>query len=234
MMALHPVRYLTVTTNVKTSRWTIKVDGNLRGETNEFNGKPWGLNAESAGGVLCTIEEKVGGSIQLRDQSDNENAADFDANIACRVITLTLKNPLLQLPSNQDMQTFNGVDFELGQIRSSHNDSFYLKRMNDPSCNELTKSSDQKSFVMITRSGGVKEYYSWDQRLKSVGNTVMEPAEIEDWSGGQCPMATKSFLNARGCRRQQTDACAPQVYNGATVVPLSETMMKLWYVRQHR
>ena len=262
MTTSHIGKRLSVVTNLISQMFTIKVDGVLRGETKEFNGQTWSLAAESAGGIICSVQESIGGDVRLRDESPNEDDEDFDGAIACRKISLVLKNPKLFFSSidGSHTQSYVDADFELGQITSSHNDSFYLKELYATSCNELVKSIDQRSFVELKSSmgpvcrathatakkcnddekcdwddarrlcGGRKpEFYAWDQRLRSVGNTVMEPAEVEDWAGGKCPMASKSFLNAHGCRRQKTDACAPQVYTGAVTVPLSETMMKLWY-----
>ena len=229
-------RYLGVVTDVVNSKWKIRVgkdagdQGEVRGETEEFNGELFSLAAESAGGVICSVQEWVGGDVRLRDVSPNEDEDDFDAKVACRKIARVLKNPALSFSGeNTHMNVFIATDFDLGQVTSSHNDSFYLKALTTSGCNDLKKSNQGKSYVKLLSTGGNTEFFSWDQRLRSVGNTVTEPADVEDWAGGLCPMASKSFLNAHGCRRQKTDACAPQVYAGAVTVPLSETMMKLWY-----
>ena len=194
------------------------------------------MAAESVyGGIICSVQEFVGGEVKLRDRSPNENDEDFKFERECihTKSAFVLKNPPLFFSSvdGSHTQTYIGTDFELGQITSSHNDSFYLKALHATDCNALVKSVGLQSFVKLMFGGGRKsEFYAWDRRLRTLGNTVMEPAEVEDWAGGEtCPMAPKSFLNAHGCRRQKTDACAPQVYAGAVKVPLSETMMKLWY-----
>lgn len=213
-----------VSTNSISNKFSVHVDGILRGELTHFLdvAHNTSLPGYPKNFTICSVNE-FGGGFAFPQKSVNL-VTPFRQNGRVRTCSdtnylINFANPAISIatPSPDTTQTLNPGDATFTPIEGV-NGSYTLSSLNVP-----CQGRHDKAIAYLKLGDDV---YRYDPRLKLAENTLSEPARMNLSGSLTCPLVPKNRQNSQFC--QVRPACsAPQFTSGS--LRLNDTMMSLWY-----
>eukprot|EP01122_Echinamoeba_exundans_P008354 TRINITY_DN275_c0_g1_i1.p1 TRINITY_DN275_c0_g1~~TRINITY_DN275_c0_g1_i1.p1 ORF type:complete len:1994 (-),score=503.35 TRINITY_DN275_c0_g1_i1:77-6058(-) len=207
-----------VRSNEVANRFTLYVDGQLRGETTRWMGQNWpGTNLNitlPASFRLCGLSEGIGAPMRISN----------DTSTSCGVTSQS--NPALLISTNPaSLQAVADGQAVFAAVPALYTGSFVLKTRSVPCTNASDAAGN--SFLRVGNTT-----YRFDRRLRFIGNTLENPAQVGQSSQNQCPLPVKSFLSKSNCVRRAS--CGRPLQFRSAPVPLNTTILRAWYTDPSR
>lgn len=203
-------KQLVVSATEVPNMFTFRVNGVLRGETDNFLNTSWpAANITFPQNLtICNVPERIGGMISLSLPGGNCLVVQGTANPAISFTT----------PPAGYTQVVSGATMTPMTVAADA----YIMTATPGVCTTL---SPRDAFVSV---GGV--WYRYDPRLKLLTNTLESPSSTP--AEGSCATAKATFLNEKiGCVKQSS--CAPVSFSAASLT-LNETNLRTWFLQNNR
>lgn len=202
-----------VRTNEVANTFTLYIDGQRRGEVTTWMGRAWpgtALNVTfPALFRICAVVEGIGAPVRFSNDSSMSCLVTSQTNPA-----LTLTGALTGIQSIEDGQA------TFAPVPALWPGSFILKSRS-VACTNASDAAGN-SFLRVGTTT-----YRFDRRLRLIGNTLENPAQVGQSLMNQCPLPVKSYLNRANCVRRAS--CGRPLQFKSAPVPLNETIIRAWY-----
>jgi hypothetical protein len=204
-------RLLTVSATELSDRFTLRVDGYLRGEVTSFADVPFpgtGLPITFPATMrICYAQEGVGGYIQLSP----------DSGTSCNI---WIRNPAIELSISSPMNTYTPEQVVLVPVAGAGTGAVVLKNL-FATCTNVSDTYGN-TFMRVGN-----QTYRFDQRVRFFENTLENPAVIGAGAPDKCARVEPSYQNRNSCTRRSSCGNAPQFRSA--LLQLNETNLRAWY-----
>jgi uncharacterized protein (DUF1501 family)/uncharacterized protein (DUF1800 family) len=202
-----------VRTGEVANRFTLYLDGQLRGETTSWMGRAWPgtlLNVTFPFSYrICGLSEGVGAPMRLSNDTTTSCAITSQSNPALVITT-----------SPASLQAVADGQAVFAAVPALYSGSFVLKTRS-VACTNASDAAGN-SFLRVGNTT-----YRFDRRLRMIGNSLDNPAQVGQSSQNQCPLPIKSYLNKFNCIRRAS--CGRPLQFRSAPVPLNTTILRSWY-----
>ena len=226
----------------KVGVFTLRVDGILRTEVNEFAGLKWSNSVAQSNATqireyfICSVSEMVDESVRVRIIHDP------NTDVSCKGYNFhnwnrnewTAKNPPLNFSQPDPDVTYEYTDpddVRLAPVVSTMGDAViidYMSPSRSSMCDPSKKIGTYHSLLLVNNI-----YYRYDPRLKRLKNTIESPFVPELSKNkksyvntASCPSVGANFLNHAHCKK--STSCGPETFTSA-LFQLNHSTLKRWY-----